>query len=120
MQENSKDLEYDFRTLNIARQSKGAALLRSLYYENCKVEDLTQRQLEDIREVWNTRHFIPKKMWECTECSKRKNGEECQSCKNKKGFDNLFLIKPDHLLDESEEEYNRRYVKAIVDLLRKL
>lgn len=120
MQEINKDLEYDFRTLNIARQSKGAALLRKLYYGDCKVEELTKVQLEEIREVWNTRNFIPRRMWKCTECSKRNNGEECESCKKRKGFDNLFLIKPDHIPEESEEEYNRRYIKEIVELLKKL
>lgn len=120
MQEERKDLEYIFRTLGIDRMGKGATLLRNLYYGNIEVERLDKRQLEIIRETWNTRYFIPLDMWECKNCQMRAKKEECEKCQKKKGFENLYLIKPEHAGQESEEEYNRKYVREMVNLLKKL
>ena len=117
METTRKDIEYDLRTIGLDPGSFGVSLLRKLYYGSVKVENLTDLQLEAIRETWNTRSFIPLEMWKCTECPKKKTSE-CEVCKKEKGFDNLYLIKPEHIEGESESDYNRRYVLAMVELLK--
>lgn len=88
------------RMLKIGMDCSGTALIYDLYYGKRQVDELSEKEIQDIRYAWNSRNYIPEDIW---------NGQYSNK---------IVYIKPIHRADESEEDYSRRYVANMIEYLR--
>ena len=89
-------LEYVFRSLGINTGTIGAKYLRSLYYKELFSSDLSDNQMEQVLDTWNSRHFVPPDL-----------------------ADSYTPINPTRNITESDRDYNIRYIDAIISYLYK-
>lgn len=88
-------LEYVFRILGINTGTIGAKYLRSLYYKELSPSDLSDNQIEQVLDTWNSRHFVPPEL-----------------------ADRYVPINPKSDDSIPEREYNLLYIDAIISFLR--
>lgn len=87
----------EFRCLGLKFSIKGVTILEKLVNGEAKLDDMSDAEVNDIIEAWDTRKYIPEKE-----------------------LKRAISSKPGHIDGETEEEYNRRHVAKIVDVIQNL
>ena len=87
------------RRIGIDQGCREAEIFLAVCYGRIKVEDLTDKQINAVRYVWNSRRYIPEEKW--------------------KGIDrkNVSYIKPVHQEGENEEDFSKEYIAKIVEFI---
>lgn len=84
------------RCVGINFSRKGSNTLERLINGEITVSSLTSRDVDDVLDAWESRTYIPYQQLE-----------------------NAINSKPGHLEGETQEQYDRRHIERIVDILRK-
>lgn len=84
------------RRLGIDLKCREAGTFLAVCYGRIKVEELTDKQIDEVRYVWNSRWFIPEKKW---------NGIDDKD---------VSYVKPSHQNGENEEDFSKEYIAKIV------
>ena len=87
------------RRLGIDQGCREAEIFLAVCYGRLKVEDLTAKQINAVRYVWNSRRYIPEEKWT--------------------GLDqkDVSYIKPVHQEGEDKDEFSKEYIARIVEFV---
>lgn len=86
------------RMLGIRPESRGLMYVSQVGRKQINIEDLNDDQCQLIIDAWESRNYIPLKMFRSM-CVLEKT------------------VKPDHVKGESNDAYSRRYAKNIINFL---
>lgn len=87
----------EFRRLGLKFYLKGVRTLEKLVNGELTVEGMSDKEVNDVLDAWDARKYIPEKE-----------------------LKRAISSKPGHVTGETEEQYKRRHVKKIVDVIQNL
>lgn len=87
------------RRLGIDQACREAKTFLAVCYGRLKVEELTEKQIQEVRYVWNSRNYIPEDKW---------NGIDSE---------NVSYVKPPHEAGEEPDEFSKEYIANIVEFI---
>lgn len=88
-------MQEEFRRLGLNGSFKGTNTLKELVSGSKELSDLSDREIEDVLEAWESRRYIPIGKLQMAISSK-----------------------PGHVEGETDAEYNHRHVEKIVEILK--